>query len=463
MRQAAVPSRYVQTWKVPTRLAVGALALALTLPPLPAFADDRIPTVRDAETEALIADYLRPIVKTAGQQMPTIMLINSQTFNAFVTTEHRLFINVGTIINSETPNELIGVLAHETGHIAHSDVARMKQAIADTSAAMLLATIAGVGIGAAGAATGNSGAGQAGTGIISGGITIAERSLLRFQREQEAGADRASVDYLNKTHQSGAGMLAVLERLASDSLFDARNANPYLQSHPMPRERIATLEQLVRAGPYFNQKDPPALQARHDLVRAKLIGFTWSLLQVNRHYPITDNSLAARYARTIAIYRNGRAVDALKQVDQLTRASPNDPYFWELEGQILLETGKPKDALGPLRKAVSLAPDANLIKVLLGQALVALGGRSNADEAVRLLSAAIVNYPDLPGGYHALARAYAMQDNEPLAQLATAQGLFIEGDVKGAQIQAIRAQAKLKRGSPAWLRADDIVSYKAPK
>ncbi len=438
------------------RLAVAALTLTLALPPLPASADDRIPTVRDAETEALIADYLRPIVKAAGQQMPKIMLINSQTFNAFVTTEHRLFINVGTIINSNTPNELIGVLAHETGHIAHSDVANMKQALQDTSAAMLLATIAGVGAAVAGS-------GGAGSGIISGGITIAERSLLRYQREQEAGADRAAVDYLNKTHQSGAGMLAVLERLASDSLFDARNANPYLQSHPMPRERIATLEQLVRAAPYFNQKDPPALQARHDLVRAKLVGFTWSLLQVNRRYPISDNSLPAEYARAIATYRNGRAVDALKQVDRLTRASPDDPYFWELEGQILLETGKPKDALGPLRKAVALAPGANLIKVLLGQALVALGGHSNADEAVRLLSAAIVNYPDLPGGYHALARAYAMQDNEPLAQLATAQGLFIEGDVKGAQIQAIRAQAKLKRGTPAWLRADDIVSYKPPK
>jgi predicted Zn-dependent protease len=426
------------------------------LPPLPAFAADRIPTVRDAETEALIADYLRPIAKAAGQQMPKIQLINSQTFNAFVTTEHRLFVNIGTIINSETPNELIGVLAPETGHIAHSDVARMKQAIADTSAAMLLATIAGVGAAAAGG-------GGAGSGIISGGATIAQRSLLRYQREQEAAADRVAMDYLDKTRQSGAGMLAVLERLASDSLFSARQANPYLQSHPLPRERIATLEQLVRASPNLNQKDAPALQARHDLVRAKLVGFTWSLLEVNRRYPISDNSLAARYARAIAIYRNGRAIDASKQIDQLTRASPNNPYFWELEGQILLETGKPKQALGPLRKAVALAPDAKLVKVLLGQALVALGGRSNADEAVRLLSAAVIDYPDLPGGYHALARAYAMQDNQPLAQLATAQGLFIEGDVKGAQIQAIRAQAKLKRGSPAWLRADDIVSYKPPK
>ncbi len=461
MQQAALPSRRNRPWKVPTRAAfAGALALALVLPPPAAFADGRVATVRDAETEALIADYLRPIVKAAGQQMPNILLINSQTFNAFVTTEHRLFVNVGTIIQSQTPNELIGVLAHETSHIAHDDVANMKEAIANTSAALLLATLAGVGAAVAG---GGGAASGAGAGIITGGSTIAERSLLHYARDQEAAADRSAVDYLNKTHQSGAGMLAVLQRLANDSLLDAQHANPYLLSHPLPRQRITTLEQLVRASPYFDRKDPPALQERHDLVRAKLVGFTWSPLQVMRRYPISDNSLPARYARAIAVYRNGRAVDALKQVEELTRLSPKDPYFWELNGQILLETGKPKEALGPLRKAVSLAPSANLIKVLLGQALVAAGSRGNADEAVRLLSAAVINYPDLPGGYHALARAYAMQDNVPMAQLATAQGLFIEGDIRGAQIQAIRAQVKLKKGSPAWLRADDIASYKAPK
>ncbi len=456
MRHAAVPSRWQPAWKVPSRIAVAALTLTLALPPPAAFADGPIPTVRDAETEALIADYLRPIVKAAGQQMPTIVLVNSQEFNAFVTTGHRLFVNIGTIIKSETPNELIGVLAHETGHMAHEDVAAMKEALANTQAALLLATLAGIGAGVAGG-------GQAAAGIISGSSTIAQRSLLRYKRDQEAAADRSALDYLEKTHQSGAGMLAVLQRLANDSLIDASQANPYLQSHPLPRQRVVTLEQLIRASPYYDRKDPPALQARHDLVRAKLIGFTWSPLLVMRRYPISDNSLPARYARAIAVYRNGRAVDALKQVEALTRASPDDPYFWELDGQILLETGKPQAALGPLRKAVALVPRENLIKVLLGQALVAVGGRSNANEAVRLLSTAVINYPDLPLGYRALARAYAMQDNIPMAQLATAQGLFIEGNIRDAKIQASKAQAKLKRGSPAWLRADDIVSYKAGK
>lgn len=460
MGLAAVSGRCTGAWRSAARIVASALVLTLAVPPPAAFAGG-VPTVRDAETEALIADYLRPIVRAAGVQMPKILLVNSQTFNAFVTTEHRLFVNVGTIIKTETPDELIGVLAHETGHIAHNDVANMKQVAADTGAAMLLATLAGAAVGVAGAATGNGGG--AGAGIISGGATIAERSLLTYQRGVEAAADRAAVEYLNKTHQSGAGMLAVLKRLANDSLLDARNANPYLQSHPLPRERLVTLEHLVRASPYYGVKDSPAMQERHDLVRAKLIGFTWSPLQIARRYPLGDNSLPARYARAIATYRTGRAVDAVRDVDDLIRSKPDDPYFWELKGQVLLDSGKPRDALGPLRKAVALAPRANLIKVLLGQALVAVGSRGDADEAVRLLSAAVINYPDLPGGYRALARAYAMQGNTPMAQLATAQGLFIEGDIRGAQIQAIRAQAKLKRGSPAWLRADDIVSYKAQK
>ena len=438
------------------RIAAGALAMTFALPPPTAFAAGPVATVRDAETEALIADYLRPIVKAAGQQMPKIMLVNDQSFNAFVTTGHRLFVNIGTIIQSETPNELIGVLAHETAHIAHADIANMKQALEDTKAAMLLTMLAGIGVGVAGA-------GGAGSGIISGGATIAQRGLLRYKREQEAAADRAAVGYLNKTHQSGAGMLAVLKRLANDSLLDARQANPYLLSHPLPRERIVTLEKLVKSSPYYDRKDSAALQARHDLVRAKLVGFTWSPLQVNRRYPISDQSLPARYARAISTYRSGRAVDALKEIDYLTRASPKDPYFWELKGQVLLETGRPREAVGPLRKAVALAPGENLIKVLLGQALVAVGSRSDTNEAVRLLSAAVINYPDLPLGYRALARAYAMQDNIPMAQLATAQGLVVEGNIKDARIQAAKAQAKLKRGSPAWLRADDIISYKPNK
>jgi predicted Zn-dependent protease len=258
-------------------------------------------------------------------------------------------------------------------------------------------------------------------------------------------------------------MLATLKRLADQNLLITQRANPYLQSHPMPRERVVAIENLVAQSKFTGQHDSPDLQRRHDLVRAKLVGFTWSPDKVMRRYPISDNSLPARYARAIVTYRTGKPGPAQKQIDDLIGADPGNPYFQELKGQALLETGNPKAALGPLRKAVSLAPRSNLIKILLGQALVAGGTPGEAAEAINVLAPTLQAEPDISIGFSALGRAYAIRNDIPMAQLATAQGLFADGNYAEARIQATRAQAKLKRGTPAWLRADDIVTYKPVK
>lgn len=466
MRRLAVTSRRRPAWKVRLRAAAAVFAASLALTPAATYAESGgggVPVVRDAEAEALLNDYLRPILKVAGVSAPAIRLVPSDAFNAFVTGRGNMFVNVGTIIQSETPNELIGVLAHETGHIVNDDIARLSQQMEDTKAALLIASILGVGAAAAGAATGSAEAGQAGTGILSGAGTIAERSLLTFRREQEAAADRNAMKFLNATGQSGAGMLATLKRLADQNLLITQRANPYLQSHPMPRERVVAIEDLVAKSKFTGQHDSADLQRRHDLVRAKLVGFTWSPDKVMRRYPISNNSLAARYARAIVAYRAGKPGPAQKQIDELISADPGNPYFQELKGQALLETGNPKAALGPLRKAVALAPRSSLIKILLGQALVAGGTPGDAAEAINVLAPALQAEPDISIGFAALGRAYALRNDIPMAQLATAQGLFADGNYAEARIQATRAQAKLKRGTPAWLRADDIVSYKPVK
>jgi predicted Zn-dependent protease len=199
------------------------------------------------------------------------------------------------------------------------------------------------------------------------------------------------------------------------------------------------------------------------MVQAKLVGFTWKPERVNRRYPRADNSLEARYARAISAYQHGPLSPALKQIDGLISAEPNNPYFWELKGQALLERGNPEGALGPLRKAVSLAPNSGLIRILLGQALIASGSPANLDEAVKNLTIGLQAEPDVPVGHRALARAYALQNNIPMADLATAQGYFADGQIEDARRHAVRAQAKLKPNSPAWLRADDIVTYKKPR
>ena len=461
MPQSAVTSRPDGAWKARRSLAITGLALVLALAPLAAHADS-IPIVRDAETEALIRDYLLPVEKVAGVSLPKIHIVNDQTFNAFVTGRDDLFINVGAILQSETPNELIGVLAHETGHMANDDVAHFMEQLQQVREAALIASLLGIGAAAVGAATGSSGVNSVGVGVMTASSSIADRSLLSYRRDQESAADRNAIKYLTATGQSGAGILATMKRLADQSLLLSANANPYLQTHPLPPERVQQLEELVANSPYTNRRDPPELQLRHDLVRAKLAAFTWPAMQTLRRYPISDTSLPARYARAIVAYRTGAPGPAETQIDDLIRASPNDPYFYELKGQSLLETGSPQAAIAPLQNAVSLS-GSNIIRIMLGQALVAVGGAANAQAAIKTLTVALQAEPDMGVGYRALGRAYALGGDEPMAQLATAEGLFADGDYGEARIQATRAQAKLKRGSPSWLRADDIVTYKPTK
>ncbi len=427
-----------------------------------ATAQTAIPTARDAETERLLAEYTAPLIRAAGIAKPNIHLVNARDFNAFVTPGNRMFINTGTIIDSETPNELIGVLAHEIAHIAANDTAQIQQVIQEASSVMLLASLLGVGAAAAGAAAGSSDAASAGAGVISGVNTAGLRAILRYKREQEAAADRAAIRYLDATGQSGAGMITTLARLSSESLFATQRANPYLQSHPFPRDRAITVENLARQSPHYGKTDTPVMIARHSLVRAKLVGFTRPQGEVYRTYPPADQSLAGRYARAIAEYRAGRRQEALRLIDGLIAAAPDYPYFHELKGQALFEGGDVRASIAPLRKAVSISGDG-LINILLGQALVAIGDSASADEAVQVLRLGLRDAPRTASGYRALARAYALQGNVALAELTTAEGLMIQGALREAKEFATRAQAKLKQGTPAWLRADDILSYNPPK
>jgi predicted Zn-dependent protease len=230
----------------------------------------------------------------------------------------------------------------------------------------------------------------------------------------------------------------------------------------MPLDRIQLIDNNARKSPYFAVKDSPALQARHDMVRAKLSAFTESSSLVMRRYPPSDASLPARYARAIMVYQSGQARAALPQIDDLIKTQPNNPYFHELKGQVLLESGRAREAVTPLRKSVSLAPKSGLLRILLGQALIELGDKASVDEAVKNLTIGLQSDPDVPIGYRSLARAYAIRGDIPMADLATAQGEFIEGDFKAAHMHASRAQSAMKRGSPGWLRADDILSYNPP-
>ena len=441
-------------------------AVALTLAPMVALAQENRgpPVLRDAETEQLLRDYTRPILRAAGMEKQNIqmVIINQGVFNAFVADGRRIFVNYGAILQSETPNQIIGVMAHETGHLAGGHLAKMREQMAQAQTQMIIAMLLGAGAIAAGASSGggDSGLANAGAAMMSAPGEVIRRTLLSYVRQQEENADKAGVKFLTATGQSARGMHETFKRFTDESLFAARGADPYVQSHPMPAARVAALEELARSSPYWDKKDDPALQLRHDMVRAKISAFMERQDTVYRRYPLSNNSLPARYAHAIATYRHGDLRSALTQIDALIQQQPNNPYFYEVRGQALLEGGKPLEAIAPLRKAVQLSNNAPLIEMLLGQALVAADNKAYTDEAITILRAALARESEAPIGYMQLAMAYGRKGDYAQADLASAQAAYLRGDNKTARDLASRAKTRFAIGTPGWVKADDIVSAK---
>jgi predicted Zn-dependent protease len=452
--------------KKPLKLTALMTATALAVAPMAAVAQENKgpPVLRDTETEQLLREYTRPILRAAGLEKQNIqmVIINQGVFNAFVADGRRIFVNYGAILQSETPNQIIGVMAHETGHLAGGHLAKMREQMAQAQTQMIIAMLLGAGAMVAGAKGGgsNSGLSNAGAAMFSAPGEIIRRNLLSYVRQQEENADKAGVKFLNTTGQSARGMYETFKRFTDESLFASRGADPYVQSHPMPAQRVAALEELARSSPYWDKKDDPALQLRHDMARAKISAFMERQETVYRRYPMSNNSLPARYAHAISTYLHGDLRSALAQIDALIQQQPNNPYFHEVRGQALLEGGKPQEAIAPLRKAVALSNNAPLIEMLLGQALVATNNNAYTDEAIAILRAAVARESEAPIGYIQLAMAYGRKGDYAQADLASAQAAFLRGDAKTARDLASRAKTRFAIGTPGWVKADDIVSAK---
>jgi len=444
-----------------TAVAVGTAGIA------PAHAQDSatrgMPIIRDAEIEQLLRDYAQPVLRAAGlaKQNVSVVVLSERSFNAFVMDGRHIFINAGALFDAKTPNEVIGVFAHETGHLAGGHLQRLREQLASAQTASIIALLAGLGAAVAGARAGAGGS-DVGMAAIMAPQQAIMRTVLSYVRTQEDQADHAGVKFLNATGQSPRGMVDLFKRLSSESLFNSRYIDPYMQTHPMPAERVAALETVAKASPYWDRKDPPELQLRHDMMRAKLSGFLERPDTVARRYQANDHSLPARYARAISTYRNSDLRQAIVQIDSLIQMQPNNPYFYELKGQALLEGGHPSEAVAPLRHAVQLSHNNALIEIMLAQALNATGNTKLSEEAVAMLRSAIVREPEAPNAYSQLAVAYGRKGDIANADLASAQAAFTRGDIKTARQLAARAKTRLPVGSPAWVRADDIVNVKPP-
>jgi len=419
-----------------------------------------MPIIRDAEIEQLLRDYAQPILRAAGlaKQNVRVVILSDRSFNAFVMDGRHIFINAGALFDAKTANEVIGIFAHETGHLAGGHLQRLREQLASAQTAGIVALLAGVGAAVAASRAGSGG--DVGMAAILAPQAAIMRQVLAYVRTQEDQADHAGVKFLNATGQSPKGMVELFKRLSNEVLFNSRYIDPYMQTHPMPADRVAALETLAKASPYWDRKDPPELQLRHDMMRAKLSGFLERPDTVARRFPAADHSLPARYARAISTYRNSDLRQALVQIDGLIQAQPNNAYFYELKGQALLEGGHPAEAVAPLRQAAQLSHNNPLIEIMVAQSLNATNNPKLAEEAVGLLRTAIAREPEAPDAYAQLAVAYGRKGDLANADLASAQAAFARGDLKTARQLATRAKTRLPIGSPAWVRADDIVNVK---
>lgn len=440
------------------------LALLVSAMGQQAFAQSRQkppPLIRDAEIENLMRIYTKPIFKAAGLNPGSVRvyLINDSRINAFVAGGQRIFIHTGLLQQAKTPNEVIGVLAHESGHIAGGHLARMGIELERASYLNIIGMLMGAAAMAGGTLAGDGQSAKAGAGVMMGSQGMAQRSVLSYARAMESAADQAALRYLDATGQSGRGMLDLFQKLLNENVASLQRVSPYVMSHPMPLDRIRNLERAAKASPNFNKRDSDGLILRHHLMQAKLVGFLSKPQETLRRYPKSDQSLPARYARAIALFRQGDIRGALPVIDDLIEEVPKNPYFWELKGQALLENGRPKEAIVPLRKATSLLPSSGLLQLLLAQALVGAEDKASAEAALQALRAAKKTEDEAPILYKYTAMAYGRLGDIPRAELATAEAAFRSGDMELASEKARIALKSFKKGAPEWLRANDILNF----
>lgn len=439
------------------------VAAALAFLPLSqaAVAQSRsIGIIRDAEIEELVADYTKPILRAAGLNTNNIQIIivNDPSFNAFVDGQ-RIFVNIGTLMQADTPNEVIGVIAHETGHLAGHHQQRLREELKRAKTMAIIGMLVGVGASVAGAAGGSGGTASAGGGIMAGSSELAARSLFNYQRSEEAAADRSAINYLNKTGQSAKGMLVTFERFSSALALSGTRIDPYRISHPLPRERIAALETLAKKSPYYNKKDPPALQMRHDMMRAKIAANTGRFAELRRMFQNNLRGLPARYGEAILAVDSGSPKIALQKASALVKEQPSNPFFHELMGDAQIKANNPAGAAESYRKASELdGGKSSLLRISYGQALLLTNSPGLVKPAIAEIQRGLAREPEFAAGYGYLAMAYGRAGEVALADLATADRLYYSGSYQQARIFAMRAQQKLKRGTPNWVRAQDILS-----
>ncbi len=429
-------------------LAAGVGALAVLASAAAAQAQSLI---RDTEIEGIIHEWSEPVLDAMGldPNEVEILLVNDNDLNAFATRGRIMGLNTGLILRTKSPNQLLGVIAHEAGHIKNRHT--LRDGAQNAGMQPMIMTMA------LGALAAIAGAPDAGAALLASSQYFGTLGALRYMQSQEGEADITGARALERAGESGRGMVEFFENFRAQEIFSDQRRYPYFRSHPLSSQRIEALRRPVEAASNYDKRDSDERMAQHALVVAKIRAFMDAPNATLRDYPSSDVSLPARYARAIAWYRDGQTQKALDAVDVLLADQPENPYFWELKGQILFEEGRPAEALGAHEKSVELKPDAPLLRINLAHALIETSDASKLTEAENQLKRALALEPENTMGWRLLSQAYASQGKEGEARLASAEYWFALRRPDQAAQFAMRARDMLDRSSIEWRRATDIV------
>ncbi len=426
-----------------------ACVIATTLSIQPVMAQS---VLRDAETEAFFKDISEPLIRAAKLDPANveIILINDKSINAFVAGGQTVFIHSGLIEAATSANEVQGVIAHELGHIEGGHAVRFGEGAKVASGISIFSLILAAAAIAAGAS-------DAGAGILAAGQQAALGKFLAFTRAQEGIADASGARYLAAAGITGKGSISFFKKLQNyEFRLGIPQEDSYNRTHPLSGERIAILEDSYKADPAWEKQPDSAQQQAFLRVKAKLKGYIDDPQITLRAYPESNNSIPAEYARAYAWHKSAYPEKAMQEASALVSRAPNDPYFLELQGQILLESGKAKEAVAPLRKAVEITGNQPLIAAILGHALISTEDKDNLAEAASVLKAAVTKDNQNPFAWYQLGLVYERQGDTPRAALASAERYLMEGAPQFALPNAQTAMAGLPEYSPDWLRAQDI-------
>ena len=436
------------TWKKSLKIGIAAFAMTAIL----AAQASAQSLLRDTEIEETLQEFTTPILKAAEltPESVDIYLVNDPSLNAFVTRGQNIFLHSGLILEANNPNQLKGVIAHEAGHIVGAHIVRRDEGNRSAYGALLIA--AGVGIAAI-----LAGEAEAGALVLGGSQQFAQVEALAYSRTNESAADQYAAQFMERTGQSGAGLIAFFEKFRAQEILSNARRFPYFRGHPLSARRIDALRERVAESPHAEKLDSEDDQHRHEMMQAKLHGFLDAPQIVYTLYPLSDQSKPARYARAVANFKAADLKNAVKEIDSLIEDEPENPYFHELKAQILYESGKGIESIAPGRRALDLKPDAPLLKTALARSLMHTEDRADTNAAIDLIKSALLDEENYGYGWFLLAQAYGQNGQDALAKYATAERFYAIGDYVSARTFAQRAQKDLPRGEAQWRRASDII------